>query len=121
MHVRLGGQWAVLCEGFRFRFPSHVAALAWLPSESSLDLCSEQGAVRALVGASEDTPWTPLSRFWRGLSGLSFRGFTHGTTTRASLSRQVRGGTKLSHPWGVPRQDKRLGLAEASRRPQGVE
>ena len=32
--------------------------------------------------------------FWRGLSGFSFRGVTHGTTTRASLSRQVRGAAR---------------------------
>ena len=118
-------QRAIVCEGFSFRFPSHVAALDWLSSESLLDLCSEQAPfVRVWVLRK-----THHGRRFPGF-GVVFQGALFGALATARpqgrafratfVARQCEG-TKLAHLRGVPRQDRRLGLAEASRRPYGVE
>ena len=117
------GQRSLLCEGFRFRFSSHVAALDRLPSESSLDLCSEQApSVRLWVLRK-----THHGRRFPGF-GVVFQGLLSGRHPRhdhkgepfAPVAWQG-GGTKHAHPRSVRRHDRLPGLAEASRRPRGVE
>ena len=69
-----------------------------------------------------DTAFQVLACSFRALLSVRYPRHDHkGELFAPSSWRGKGGGTELAHPRGVPRQDRRLGLAEASRRPERVE